>query len=529
MTEILKNVKQFIRPGRRYFILSIILSILDVIFLSYYPFLLTWVIDNYLKLKTEDIIWILFTFTLSIVLTLLVQYLNKIVKNKYELMVKKNLRNEMFKSISHMEFETFSTHRIEDYMSLIVNDLNDLYSLLFENLIYNVNSIIMLVTYTIILLFFSWQMCLTIMGSLIFVFVLPLITGKKFDALSKDFADSRANYMSKTEEYLKAHQIFNKNNIRRIMDLHGHTLNDMQSKNQNLSDYRSGVQVISGASLYIQLVICFTVGIILVLNGVISIGVFASALIYVEYVSSYSSNIIDEILEMKSSKEYLDRINSVLNKKNRFERKPNGTYLYSEESNVIKLKNIGYSSSGKILLNPVSVNINLSEKYLIIGENGSGKSTLIKIIAGLLNPTMGQLVFPQNFEYTEENITYIPQDRLLFEGSILQNILFFKDVSNDELSYVKELSKSLRLNLDLNTWVKKSGANLSGGEKAKICLIRGLINKSKLILIDEPLNDADISSQNDILKTILNLDCCVVLISHGVDEGLVNHIIRLTK
>lgn len=524
MKVTLKDVRQFIKPGRVEFFLSIVLSIADVICVSYYPYLLSLIIDNYKNMLYKNVYWIISTFIFSIIMILVVQYLNKIVKNRYEKKIKTKLREKLFSSILESHYEDFNKKRIEDYSSLILNEVNDVYTLFFENLIYNVNSIIKLITYTIVLLFFSWQMCIVIMGSLVFVAMLPFITGKKFDYYSKNFADSRANYISHIEEYLNAFILYDRNNIGYFEKLHDNFLLDLQSKRLSLADYRSGVQIISGASLYIQLIICFVIGIIFTLNNIISFGVFASSLVYVEYVSSYSSNIVDEILEIKSSKEFLNRILKVLNLESKLEKKKN---LYFSNEDKISISNVSYRIDDKILLRPISLTFDLNKKYLITGDNGSGKSTLLKIIVGLLNPSTGRIIYPKKIYDHNKLISYIPQDRYLFEGTILENILLFETPTDQGVKEIKKICKSINLNLDLNYKVRKSGINLSGGEKAKICLIRGLLNKKEIFVIDEPLNDVDISSQRDILHILDKFNKTLIVVGHGMKKDIFDEIIYI--
>lgn len=528
MIGILKNAHQFIKPSKKEFFLSIILSIMEVLCVSYYPYLLRYIIDNYQKVNKQNIIWIISSFIFSIFLILITLYFNKIVKNKYEYKIKSNLRRKIFTSIIEMPYENFSENRIENFTSLIINDLNDFYTFCCENLIYNVNSIIMLITYTICLYFFSWEMCLLIMGSLIFVFAVPFISGKKFEILNKNFISSRANYLSHIDEYMNAHCIYSKDEINRFKTLHDKHLQDAQGKKLKLANYRSLTQIISGSSLYIQLIICFSIGLILAVNNKISFGIFTSSLIYVEYVASYSTNIVDELLEIKSVKEYLTRIQQVLNQRNRFiELDSDKNRIFQKVSNKIILNGVSYIKDNKIILQKISMTIEKSKKYLITGENGSGKTTLLKILAGLLTPTTGQIIYPINFVYDNNTITYIPQDRFLFEGTVLENIILFFQPTKQDINMINSLCEMLNLTLSLNNQVNKNGQNLSGGEKAKICLIRGLLNKSKIYIIDEPLNDVDDTSRNEILNVLSQLNATLIVVSHGIEKKIFDEIITI--
>ena len=159
-------------------------------------------------------------------------------------------------------------------------------------------------------------MCVLVMGSLLLVLFLPSLLGKKFDPLTKKHMESRKDYVARTEELLRSHELYTKEMAEKSEHLERMKLMQMQSKKATLGRYRSLVQILSGSTLYIQLLLCFGVGLFLVVQDVISIGVFASSLLYVEYVSMSSANLVGELLEMKSARAYFQRIQSLQEKKN---------------------------------------------------------------------------------------------------------------------------------------------------------------------------------------------------------------------
>lgn len=306
-------------------------------------------------------------------------------------------------------------------------------------------------------------------------------------------------------------------------------LTQMQSKKAILGRYRSLVQILSGSTLYIQLLLCFGVGLFLVVQDVISVGVFASSLIYVEYVSMSSVNLVDELLEMKSARAYFQQIQSLQGKKER-------SFLSLPALHqTLHLEKIAYRVENKVLLHPISVTFDPGKKYLITGPNGSGKSTLLKIVAGLLEPTEGAIVSrgKQGIELKEKKVQrakvqYIPQTRYLFEGTVEENLSFFQDqVEENMRKKMRELAERFGLGLAMDSKIEKNGTNLSGGEQAKINLIRGLIQDADWYLIDEPFNDVDVLSQKRILEYVQSLDATVILIAHGLNGNAFDQEIQL--
>lgn len=528
MKNMLNNGFNWIRPAIGEFVLSILLSIGGVLCVAVYPYLLSWIVDHFQTLTPHDIFYCVGLLLLSVLLTLVIQYGNKIVKVRFETKIMSQLRSSLFHQILRLESSTFQESKIESYTTFLLNDLDDFYALLFENGIYFFNTCVMLLTYTVVLYMMSPIMCVFVMGSLLLVLFLPSLLGKKFDPLTKKHMESRKDYVARTEELLRSHELYTKEMAEQSEHLERVKLMQMQSKKAILGRYRSLVQILSGSTLYIQLLLCFGVGLFLVVQDVISIGVLASSLIYVEYVSMSSVNLVDELLEMKSARAYYQRLQSLQGKKER-------SFLsLPVVHQTLHLEKIAYHVGNKVLLHPISVTFDPGKKYLIAGPNGSGKSTLLKIVAGLLEPTEGAIVSrgKQGIELKEKKyrakVQYIPQTRYLFEGTVEENLSFFQDQVEENMSKkMRELAERFGLGLAMESKIEKNGANLSGGEQAKINLIRGLIQDADWYLIDEPFNDLDVLSQKRILEYVQSLDATVILIAHGLNGNAFDQEIQL--
>lgn len=507
-------MNNYLKTAGREFVLSNILAVMDVFCTSIYPLLLSYIIDRFNNLKTRDIAKILCLFVVSIIVLLIIKYLNKIVKAKYQKKITQSIRSDAFSSIISMEYKDYYSRKNEEYSSFLVNDVEQLYTLFFENLIYLSNSIVMLITYTLILWQISWQMCLVIMGSLILIVFVPQLVGKKFDSYNSQVSGSKADYLMNCEEILYAYDLVNDTNIKNIRNKYKAALKQMQESNYELEKYKSFVQIFSGATLYLQLVLCFIAGVIFATVGVISLGVLASSLLYVEYVSQYSASIVDEYLEIKSSKIYrekcLDYVKSASHEEKR-------TFVPMDQ-NLIEAERISYRINDRALYDNLSFEINRETKYLIEGPNGSGKSTLLKILAGFIQPSQGHIRLDNELMH-KGAIGYIPQKRYTFEGTVLSNITLFEEtVTQEEKERISYFCKKINFRYPLDYEIERNGQNLSGGECAKICLIRELYKNAKLLFIDEPFNDVDEMSQKDILRVLDEMDCAMVIVAHGLRD-----------
>ena len=141
------------------------------------------------------------------------------------------------------------------------------------------------------------------------------------------------------------------------------------------------------------------------------------------------------------------------------------------------------------------------------------------MLAGLTKPSSGKLLFNGEEQYNHNAVSYVPQKRYVFEGSLLDNVsLFDKNLSQAQREKIVSLCDMVHLNYPLDYSIARNGENLSGGEVAKICLIRELYREKSLLFIDEPMNDIDDRSEEDILNLLLHLDKTIIMVAHGLSS-----------
>ena len=218
--------------------------------------------------------------------------------------------------------------------------------------------------------------------------------------------------------------------------------------------------------------------------------------------------------------------------------------LVNPKEIVIKIRDLGfYYIKNKYILKDISIDIKQNEKIALIGEIGSGKSTIGKLLVKLFSYDEGSIKI-NNIELSELSIkslrkviTYIPQHPKLFNRTLYSNITY--GISNVKRENVLKLINSINIDsirtkfLDnLDKPVGKYGNNLSGGQRQIIWLLRSILQKSKVIILDEPTSSLDESNKKIVMDFIYNAskDKTLILITHDNEIlNLVDRIIKLDK
>lgn len=166
----------------------------------------------------------------------------------------------------------------------------------------------------------------------------------------------------------------------------------------------------------------------------------------------------------------------------------------------------------------------------MVGESGSGKSTLIKILLGFLKYDIGQIdvggtelrdVCLNKFY---EKIVYLSQDSLIFDGTIRENILFDRTVSDEKLIFALEKVKLSYLVGDsvqgLDTQIGEKGTRLSGGEKQRLALARLWFKDPELVILDEAISALDNLTEEAVMQEVVERlkDKTIIVIAHRLSS-----------
>ena len=173
------------------------------------------------------------------------------------------------------------------------------------------------------------------------------------------------------------------------------------------------------------------------------------------------------------------------------------------------------------------------ETIAVVGPNGAGKSTIVAVLAGLLRPEAGRVVFDGRF-LDDESVTVPPEDRrtgVLFQGllllphlSALENVAFPLRARRVAAGEARRRARSALERVDAGELAAAKPASLSGGEAQRVGLARALVTDPRLLLLDEPLTALDVTAKTRMRALLRRLlaafDGVAVIVTHDPVDAM---------
>jgi len=248
-----------------------------------------------------------------------------------------------------------------------------------------------------------------------------------------------------------------------------------------------------------------------------------------------------------------ERVNLVLEEKIDIVNKEDASTEVIEKGEVT-FENVyfGYSENDEPVLKNISFSVNAGEIIGILGTTGSGKSSLVNLIPRLYDVTSGRILINGkdvrniDIKVLRSMISMVPQDTILFSGTIRENICWGReDATEEEIIQACKIAQAhdfiTKLPDGYETVIGQRGVSLSGGQKQRIAIARAIIRKPLILILDDATSSVDFVTEQKILKglkemmkncttfaiaqrvsTVMNADK-IILLENGEIAGLGSH------
>jgi len=445
------------------------------------------------------------------------QYLESIFLARAGQSVIYRMRTEMFDHLHRLSLSFFDRNKVGKLMSRVQNDVQQLQELVTQGMLALLTSVLTLVGIAAIMITRNPRLALITLSVVpvlaIMIFVWQKYARRAFirvrraiatvnSQLQEDIAGVRVvQSLSREDENLEQFDEVNRAHL---------DANVSAVKLEALM--MPAVQILTGVAFAIVII----VGGFQVLDGVMTIGILVSFLLYVQRFFEPVLELSMQYTELQRAMASGTRIFELLDVEPEIQDRPDAVELPPVKGEInFQNVNFGYEPD-KDVLHDINLNIKSGETVALVGQTGSGKSSLVSLTARFYEVEKGDVtvdgydVRSITQRSLRQQIGIVPQDPILFSGTIEENIKYSKtEASRDE---VIEIAKTVgahnfinRLDKGYDTQVGQRGVSLSAGQRQLICLARAILADPRILILDEATSNVDTNTERIMQRALRKL------------------------
>jgi len=484
-------------------------------------------IDKYIPEKNN--IWIYYTAFLLLIL-LIIRSISGYIRDRFMVILNKrlnvNITGDFFNHLFYLPKKFFDTRKRGDITARI-HDIMRIQQAVLQIGGITIIDILIIIGSLLLLFYFSTTMAL--MALIIFPLygvILLLSVGKlknQQNEVMKGYALVESNYID-TLSGMDEIKSFNTSDFFANFNKMFYDL--FQSRIQKLGFTQAKLSLYAELSSSFITVGMLLFGAVLIISGKLLLGEMMAAYSLTIGALPSINRLINANISLQSANIAVTRLMDML----LIEREKSESTRKFQLKNKIKIEDAEFSWDGRnYLFENISLDIPIGRITSLWGPSGSGKSTLVQLIQRKYLLNKGKILIDEinanEFDLIDyrNNIGVVPQEIKIFNGTLADNILVGRTIQNYNflIDVIDELNLSSflrRFNYGLYTMLGENGRKLSGGEMQMLALIRALLFKPRVLIIDEGLSGIDFELEELIFNTIRNYskNNAVLLITHNI-------------
>lgn len=446
--------------------------------------------------------------------------------------ISRDLRNEAYATILHMPVNAFANENKGDFVSRMTSDIAEVDYGIGTAMDMIIKEPIKVVVYICTLISISLFLTFEALILLCIACIIIAVVGKAMKRLAKEGQQYRAAILSTFEETLGKIKFIKTFNLIDYFYREFDVLSDETMEVLNKTNRRYSIAwPLTDFLLSVSIAILMCLGGSLILSETSSLPAekFIYFLVVFFSIIPPIRNITKSTYGIRKAMASVERMNYILSLD--AEQELLGEYI--DDSTIhnagIQFKNVSFSyTNNRLILDNVNITIPLNKTTIIKGETGVGKTTMFNLLLKLYSPSKGQILYngvdiSKLSTYNLRNtITYVSQDSILFNDSIMENInLGKREAYHQEVIHAAELSGVNNfidnLPYKYKTIVGDQGMNLSNGQRQAIGIARAILRNTPILILDEATNCMDSNIEQQVFENLKKIysDRTLIVITHN--------------
>lgn len=513
-----KRLLSYLKPYKKLLILSVFFMILVSLSNLVVPWIIKDVIDRVLENKDLGMLYIIIVVILAtFFIRALTTFGHRYLMGYIGQAVIMDIRNALYHHLQRLSIAYYDRRRTGDIMSNLTNDISALQTAIVTDFITLVQESAIFIGSFGSMIYLQWKL------TVLCLIIVPLVSyvikffGKKLHNSGKDVQETLADVTSMLQETIQGVRIVRSFNRGAYEGKRFQKINKL-SFTAAVRAIRQQSQMTPFVEFLAAIAVCTIIwyGGVSVIDGVMSTGELIAFLIYAINLANPTRRVAESVGNIQKSLAAADRVFSILDEQPEIQNRKDAKDI-EVKAGCVEARHVSFSyEAGNPVLTDLSFVAEPGQTIALVGPSGSGKTTIANLLPRFYDVTGGGIyidgmdIRESTISSLREHIGLVPQDTLLFNTTIKENILYGRlDATDEEVwEAVKAANaeKFIRgLPNGIETKVGDRGLVLSGGQRQRIAIARAILKDPAILILDEATSALDTESEKIVQDALEKL------------------------
>ncbi|MBC8015651.1 MAG: lipid A export permease/ATP-binding protein MsbA [Sporomusaceae bacterium] len=506
---------QYIKPYLKRLAIAIVCIILAASANLYVPWVLRDIIDKVLANKDMSMLnqiagGIVAVYFLRGIFLYGQTYLMSYIGQKVII----DIRENVYRHIQRLSLAYFEKRRTGQIMSFITNDVAAVQGALVDSMIELVTEGMTLLGSLAIMFYLHWQLSLLTLVTAPLVGQTMNVFGKKLRKSSANIQERAADITSVLQESISSVRVI-KSFAREEFEIERFT----KENHQNFRAQMKNSQIMATLTPLIEFLAAIGVTAIIwyggreVINGNLTAGSLIAFLVYAVNLSNPIKRLSRVYGNIQKALAAAERVFDVLDTQPEIEDMP-GAKILAKIDGRVEFNHVTFEyKPGEPALHQVQLTVEPGQVVAIVGPSGAGKTTIANLLPRFYDPSAGEITIDGidiktvTMKSLREQIGIVPQETILFNGSVYSNILYGRlDAAYDEVINAAKAANAHQFITDMpegyDTQIGERGSKLSGGQRQRISIARAILKNPRILILDEATSALDTESEKLVQEAV---------------------------
>lgn len=425
-----------------------------------------------------------------------------------------DIRRAMFQKIQRLSMSFYDKNKTGTIMSYVTNDVSALQSGLVDNIVDMITETVILVASIVAMICLDWKLFLFTFCTFPVVIGFIDFFGKRIRKSGSKIQGTTADLTSVLQEVVSSARVV-KSFVREPYEID-------RFERENIHNFRAHMKYVRlSATLTPTIEFVAAIGVTMILwfggnsviNGDITAGALVAFLTYAVNISNPIKRLSKVIAHIQRALAAADRVFNVLDMPELIKNVPDAKELPHVKGNV-EFQNVSFTyDTEEPILNNVSFKAEPGQVVALVGPSGAGKSTVASLLPRFYEVTDGKIVVDGydirevTMESLREQVGIVPQETMLFNGTVYDNILYGRlDATKEEIEAAAKAANAHHFIMELpngyDTQLGDRGVNMSGGQRQRIAIARAILKNPQILILDEATSALDTQSERVVQEAL---------------------------